>query len=647
VEEKWRLEPTGWGTTILAVHNGRVLVRKPIPTPRGAAASGSAGIRFDALPISLRDEVECRAVSDGRVLWAFRGKDAAEGRPGLGVLFGELALVEFVNIVRDRPSRDGLTSRPTDLEFDKTRYLLDAATGEVLRSFHATETYREDIELTASRPGTLRMPATWPSFDERMAQAKRFLEVSEKRTRQKLEELRQTYYAPQGPTLAAPLNPLQWTDEDTERVMQSLTMTLGVPEHGCQEWTLAREGDHHEWLDVKAVLKRSELADDYIREVWLANMVRYPPGFGGPLWRPPLVVVFTSRSAITAYEITTGKPVWMYEWPERGFHSPVAGTMMALEDGIFLVSASHAARAIVPSRGRDGGFGVRPGGGSCLVKLDVTGRPVFRQELDASDYSVVYYTQGHFVVGTVCYGPAAQPVSMTVPASAEGQAERVAQLHAQYEQGSSLDRLIICAELADLGDRTIVEKVLADLSADSSRDKQETDRYMWALALLKDPKAIPKLIEMLDDNDGWIRQQAWKHLESLTDGDPARSSEYREWLARKTSSLHAAYEQAKSAFERTEICDQLGRMGDKTITEKVLADLDKAKPGERDFYVRMLWRLGDRRGIPRLITLIEKCAPSERHEVDVALQALTGRRGPFVSDWRNWWEVHKHLYETK
>ncbi len=127
------------------------------------------------------------------------------------------------------------------------------------------------------------------------------------------------------------------------------------------------------------------------------------------------------------------------------------------------------------------------------------------------------------------------------------------------------------------------------------------------------------------------------------DQKPAMAEEQRQLEIER---LHAEYDKFDPGiYERRRVCHELGRLKDRSMLQRVLADLGQADERGKDIYVEALGFLNDRRAIDSLISLLKDESWSVRTKVTLSLTRLTGVGDLFPTEWEPWWNAHKYLYQ--
>lgn len=485
--------------------------------------------------------LECRELPSGRSVWKRPLGRGCAFPPRMGVWAEDLVVVQ----VPCKAEADGQTP-PLRLEVE--RWLLNTRTGDKVDQVPprplVTPQTRSLINLP--RPGSTE----WVLADRELLQ-KAFLDP--------------------GAASLSPLRGLANWSEDDHQLLDSAMALWCIPRHGAVPGLINRlvtpEGDVY-WVDVLGGrLCKSRLATGDL--LWSTPFIHAQPQ--GLAWRPPLLVAFSSRSSVTAYQCSDGRPVWTYEWPylQADHYTCV---LASLTDGLLLLTDPQIGRPVT-MRNIGGGWTVDWNEHSHLTKLDPRGRVLFQQELplllgyggmDVGDNAVLVWSgAGSGALGVsgpvVCLAPAdPKGPPATQPQPDPG---RVAELLAAYEAADPRQRLAICTDLARLGDTRIAERVVADLDAARSKAvsggspdlsqvqlqpaeraiiERENDPgsgyYVQALAILKDRRAIPKLLPLFDVR--YLRSDVRQAIHSICDGEPMQDETYRTWRQQRLGELH-------------------------------------------------------------------------------------------------------------
>jgi hypothetical protein len=319
----------------------------------------------------------------------------------------------------------------------------------------------------------------------------------------------------------------KWTVQDAASWSELFTCEY-VPTNGAGEYFLFTGRDDSVQLDLMGnTLSRVDPSAGKVR--WETTVST--GGGHAILWHPPLVVLFSARNAVTAYDTETGKPLWRYDWPGEG--ETYSRCMRALKDGTLLVTDPLINRA--PTMARNPITGVtyvaQSNAHLWLTKLDMKGRKVFEQELDFdAAYCKVYLASDRIVITkeslTLCYGPGGKIEGPGRPPRPQEDSEKIKDLHARYEHGTTGTRISICAELGKAGDRTILKQVLSDMQTASSIERQDYPRMLGAL---HDVRAVPVLVGLLDNPEWSVKHQARESLGWLLPGVVFSDEQWRKW----------------------------------------------------------------------------------------------------------------------
>jgi hypothetical protein len=339
-----------------------------------------------------------------------------------------------------------------------------------------------------------------------------------------------TFYAVGGPSYPISANVDEWTYEETDSLLNLVTCRY-LPDNGMgQNVLIASQKDLFHLNGGKHVLSRYDPSTDKV--CWETIVTSGNRAI--LLWHPPFIILFSQGNAITAYDIETGRPSWRYEWP-RGDET-YSRSMRALKDGILLFTDPLIKRE--PTMAKDPKTGITYIAKSnrylWLTKLDMNGQRVFEQELDLeADYCQCYMSSGYIIISkqglTVCYGPDEKADITASPrrtSLSQEDKEKIKALHDRYENDVSYKRVSICAELGKLGDKTMFEIVLAGLRKANPISR---DMYIKMLGFLQDKRAIPVLIELLNEQEFRIKMSARDALRILLPGIWLTDEQWQKW----------------------------------------------------------------------------------------------------------------------
>jgi hypothetical protein len=457
-----------------------------------------------------------------------------------------------------------------------------------------------------------------------------------------------TILNPAGPTPPVSGDPATWSWEQADAVAKAMgllvrtTLPMGID---LSPGLITPTGE------VFYVSSEHFLCRDLASGHTLWETPCLPPGPSHPLaYALPVIVTYTADSAVTAYDVKTGRPMWTHQWPQvqDNYNRQIA----VLEDGFLLLTnpqirRPEALRKIGAGPGKGGGVGVEFTTRSCLVKLDRQGKRVFRQELPlqlsyawmqaAKNAVLIRFEEGWGQRTVVCFGPVQTGVPRSQPARDE---KKIQRLLVEYENADAVARTGICLDLVKLGDTSIAERVLADFD---QADPKDRENYVRALGILGDARAIPKLLPLLEERTG--HQMALVAIEAITDGEPLKDEAYRQWREGRLKTLRAEFARTGAAFNRAGMVMQLCELGDPEVLDLLLKAIDQAAPNAQDVYLPALGALQDYRAVPKLLELLENAAPANRFPIERALQAITGARFAASDAWAGWWQAHQHLYE--
>lgn len=654
VEEKWRTDADA-----VLVHGARVFLATRASPPTDTQPASSLNMQQNPqgtdLPnyLQAREEallrgMECRDIHTGRVLWRVECDREAGERPWRPVWIENLILVAISH------GRGGFpAAQPaTQSEVKRFIWMLDANTGEVIRRLGPRQR-----DLWSDRLAAMSEAHRKPGGPFLMNR----------------DRIGQTYLKPGGPGSPVSSDPTTWSYDDAALLMEVLRENA-IPRCGAVSGfsaLLNPTGDLF-WIDpIRFRLCKGTFASE--DTVWETPFIS---GASGMAWLSSMIVPFSSTSAIAAYNAQTGRPLWTHEWPSD--LENYTRQLAALADGILLLTDPQVPRPNTVRKFRGVYNSTERNSRSFLTKLDVHGKVVFRQELP------VLLAYGRMAVGNnavlvwngvaapgeadercgegpvICLGPS-DPVH---PGKSESKADiaTIQQLISSYDSAETRERVVICTDLARLGDTRIVDRVLSDLKTANSADRVF---YVQALAILGDGRIVPELISLLEENtliagqrpspqeeisrrgNLMLFQEIQNAIVSLTDGDPLTNDAYRQWRDRQIPALREAYERAKFASERVGISAQLRQLRDPKLFGLLMQSLESAPPNEQGLYLGELGMLKDKRAIPTLLKFM-KGDVMIRHTAHDALRWTTGTGMNCYTPetWQEWWDAHRHLYEV-
>lgn len=464
----------------------------------------------------FKSDILCKDITTGEDLWKFELASDSNKRTSGGIVavFGGMAFLHTTdptkNLAVNRESRT-----PANGQLRRTKrsiVILDTENGKIIRSFPPQDFPANDPEKWAR----LRRLAKTPSLILAAALERK-------------DEVLSTFYASGGPTYPISANLNEWTYKDADSLLNLVNCRF-LPTNGVGKHVIIAGRSDMVHLDlITSTLSRINPSTG--KTYW--EVTAFAGGRGILLWHPPFIVLFSQYNAIIAYDLETGRPVWRYEWPYGD--ETYSRSMRALNDGILLFTDPLTKREPTTVKDPDTGMTIvtRSNRYLGLIKLDMKGQLVFEQELDLDADDCEYYLfNDHVIITkdrmTVCYKSTGSP-SITQRKGRhlldKASQEQIQSLHAEYKTGSCFSRAVICSKLGKLGDKSIYERVILDLRNASPREKPD---YVKALGWLGDKRAIPTLIELLNDQDGNVKSEARFALSKVLPGHLSAPA-YEKW----------------------------------------------------------------------------------------------------------------------
>lgn len=186
-------------------------------------------------------------------------------------------------------------------------------------------------------------------------------------------------------------------------------------------------------------------------------------------------------------------------------------------------------------------------------------------------------------------------------------AKAIADLKSRLESKVFEVRRRAALTLDELGDKSGVPTMIADMASAAGRDK---DNVVVALRILKDDRAIPVLRQALTDRSPYVRGIAVSALGEL-----------------------------KAVEAYTEIVGLTGDLGDPPGGKKPgTLDCIPFHPGNSACYA--LGALGEKKAVPVLIARLND--KDFRQAAKLALESLTGEKfGTDAAKWNEWWKEQR------
>jgi hypothetical protein len=441
----------------------------------------------------MQHVTECRDIDTGNVLWS-----------NTEVSGGIIALPGYL-----------LLHRLTGRQLEQELVVLESAQGRVVKRFLYS------VETTPDYERIRRLRESPLEFAEARA-----LDVWRRELQPLLSE-----------TSPVPPDMAQWTSDDAKIAWERLSCPYLMRYGQSNDRYLYPNAEDVVFLSTTRQLVRRSASED--RVYW-----RHISSTGSRqrlLWQPPYILAFSAPTAVTAYRIDDGSPAWTYEFPADTLNGGPVHRFASLADGILLLSEplrglSETAYQSLPRPEREALRG-KQSQHLWLTKLDFNGNRLFQQELTMkSNYQEFVISQGHLLLCThdtlVCYGPTdatprTEPPDTLPPLTEEQRQLEIERLHAEYDKFDPgiFERIRICHELGRLRDRSMLERVLADLAqADAHKDI-----YIKALGVLSDRRAIDTLIRLLKQESPLLQFAIRESLERLTSIRGLSSQDWEEW----------------------------------------------------------------------------------------------------------------------
>jgi hypothetical protein len=322
-----------------------------------------------------------------------------------------------------------------------------------------------------------------------------------------------------------PLDINKWTQDDAHMILDIFSSgdTEYIMRHGSLkgsflfpniDYAVIRKPDH------KLIYKSLSKDEIYWQQICTAGTL------DSLLWNPPYVVIFSSRTSVTAYSIENGHPEWIYEFPASILNGGPVYRLASLTDGILLLTEPLT--------------GIKESKNLWIIKLDPNGNELSKQELTVKSlYQKLTISNGYLVLWSnseiVCYGHAEDNqtsqkfVELTDSTEEQRQLE-IKKLHDEYEKRSFYERRFVCEKLGKLKDKSMLERVIADFN--NAVGENPRSDYVDALGLLNDRRAIDVLIPLLDDKSFSVRNKVRVSLQRLTGLDFADligSTDWKQW----------------------------------------------------------------------------------------------------------------------
>lgn len=659
VEERWRAD-----ASVAALHGDRVfLVTRtcpPAPLPDQPADLMQLLLqRIEATTFAM----ECREVRSGRILWKVEcGKD----RPHSPAWLDKFILVTFSHgpprLPPPTPAPGAVTQPPATAPAppQESIRLLDANTGRTIIEFGPRELKPADFRGRG-------FPAPDSGPVERYGLDRDLLAT--------------TYLSPGGPAAPVGSSPARWSFEDADLLLnifgQGCIPRSGVAT-GLIPLLLTLDGDLF-WVDgMRRVLCRTPFAND-ATNVWETPFLSLQ--HSATAHTGSQLVTFASRSSVISYDVQTGRPLWTHEW-QQGTET-YSRSLAVLTDGLLLLTDPQVPRPIIARQDPASGCTFVEGHTQLsLTKLDRQGKVVFKQELPVpGHYSAMLAGKNAVLIcpnrnmgsaasegEVICLAPVAP--GQAGRQNPEPPPMRVQELMDAYERADARQRAAICADLTRLGDTRIVDRVFADLD-DSTRDLQarllndpvlseirpkdreqhirhimktkdhERAYYVQALGLLREPRAIPSLLPLLEFE--YLRTEAHRAILSITDGDPLQNPDFLAWRGRRIPELRARFEAEQYAIEKGRIADELRLLQDPQLLDRLMETAEADEQGA-DSYLHQIALIGDKRAVPWLLDLYDSADPILRLNTSRAIDTVLGETSVQPDVARAWWQAHQHLY---
>lgn len=123
--------------------------------------------------------------------------------------------------------------------------------------------------------------------------------------------------------------------------------------------------------------------------------------------------------------------------------------------------------------------------------------------------------------------------------------------------------------------------------------------------------------------------------EKLVLSDEIATPEFQR--AQQIANLHAKFD-SLPLHQRAGVCMELGRLGDKTMFARLVAEYENSDKKDKIEYIHLLGRLADPQAIPWLIDRLADADDATTPYLVESLQMITGKRLTDPPRWRAWWQ---------